>query len=159
MKHNPSDYPLTLFYDGACPVCRLEMDKLRERDGLRRLAFVDIAGQDFNLQAQVGDTGVTLEDMRRLIHARRPDGTMVVGVEVLQLAYTAIGWGIFAAPAGLPVLKPLFERAYAAFARNRHGISAVLGPLIVRMEAARGTRRTAACSEGACDIPDCRSNS
>ena len=24
-------YPLTLFYDAACPVCSLEMDHLRER--------------------------------------------------------------------------------------------------------------------------------
>ena len=41
-------YPLTLYYDGACPVCALEMDHLRSRDAAARLVFVDIAAPGFD---------------------------------------------------------------------------------------------------------------
>ena len=32
-------YPLTLLYDGACPVCSLEMEHLRARNANGKLAF------------------------------------------------------------------------------------------------------------------------
>jgi predicted DCC family thiol-disulfide oxidoreductase YuxK len=41
-------YPMTLLFDGACPVCSLEMDnfKARNQDGL--LVFVDTANPEFD---------------------------------------------------------------------------------------------------------------
>ncbi len=36
-------YPLTLFFDGACAVCNLEMDNLKARNAGGPLRFVDIA--------------------------------------------------------------------------------------------------------------------
>lgn len=150
MRFERNDYPLTLLYDGACPVCRLEMDRLAQRDTLKRLVFVDIAAPDFELARYAGDSGVTLEDMNLLIHAMLPDGTLVAGVEVFRLAYGAVGLGLLFAPTALPLLKPLFDGGYAAFARNRYAVSAVLGPLLVRVAAARAATRSAACTEGAC---------
>jgi predicted DCC family thiol-disulfide oxidoreductase YuxK len=121
MRHHRNDYPLTLLYDGACPICQTEMDRLAQRDSLRRLVFVDIAQPGFDAAAY----GATLDDMQRLIHAVRADGTLVVGVEVLRLAYAAVGLGLLFAPTALPRLRPWFERAYALFARNRYRVSAV----------------------------------
>jgi predicted DCC family thiol-disulfide oxidoreductase YuxK len=140
-------YPLTLLYDGACPICRLEMDRLGERDALKRLIFVDITAPGFD----AGRYGGTVEDMRRLIHAVLPDGTLISGVGVFRLAYGAIGLGPLFAPTALPLLAPLFERAYAAFARNRYAVSALLGPVLVRIEASRAARRSAGtCATGVC---------
>jgi len=150
MQFERNDYPLTLLYDGACPVCRLEMDRLAQRDTLKRLVFVDIAAPDFELARYAGDSGVTLEDLNLLIHAVLPGGRLVAGVEVFRRAYGALGLGLLFAPTALPVLKPLFDRGYAAFARNRYAVSAMLSPLLVRMAAARAARRSAACAEGAC---------
>jgi predicted DCC family thiol-disulfide oxidoreductase YuxK len=141
-------YPLTLLYDGACPICRLEMDRLAQLDGLRRLAFVDIAAPGFDASKY----GATLEEMQRLIHAARPDGTLVVGVEVFRLAYGAVGWGLLFAPTALPGISTLAERAYAVFARNRYRVSALLQPLLARMAAGQAMRRTAnACAGGVCE--------
>lgn len=159
MRHASNPYPLTLLYDGACPVCRLEMDRLAERDALRRLVFVDIAAPGFDLAAYTPDRTVTTDDLNRLIHAVRPDGSLVAGVEVFRLAYGAIGRGAWFAPTALPLVSPLAERAYAAFARNRYAVSALLGPILLRIEAARAARRSAACARGACDLPDERSAS
>ena len=148
MTRSRNLYPLTLLYDGACPICRIEMDRLAERDGLKRLVFVDIAAPGFD----AGRWGATVEDMRRLIHAVLPDGTLVSGVEVFRLAYGAIGQGLLFAPTGLPLLSPLFERAYAAFARHRYHVSALLAPVLVRVEASRAARRSAgACANGVCE--------
>lgn len=148
MKHAQPAYPLTLLYDGACPICRIEMDRLAERDALKRLVFVDIAAPGFDARRWGG----SLEDMRRLIHAVLPDGTLVSGVEVFRLAYGAIGQGLLFAPTALPALSPLFERAYAAFARNRYAVSALLGPILARIEASRAARRSAgACANGVCE--------
>jgi predicted DCC family thiol-disulfide oxidoreductase YuxK len=147
MKYPRNDYPLTLLYDGACPICRLEMDRLAQLDGLRRLVFVDVAVPGFD----AAPYGATLEDMQRLIHAVRPDGTLVVGVEVFRLAYSAVGWGLLFAPTALPGVSSLAERAYAVFARNRYRVSALLQPLLARMAAAQAARRTAnACAGGVC---------
>ena len=156
MKHRQAKYPLTLLYDGACPICRIEMDRLAERDALKRLVFVDIAAPGF----EADRWGATVDDMRRLIHAVLPDGTLVSGVEVFRLAYGAIGQGLLFAPTALPLLAPLFERAYATFARNRYVVSALLAPMLVRIEASRAARRTAgACSTGACETKPERSPS
>lgn len=124
------------------------MDRLAERDALKRLVFVDITAPGFDASRW----GASLEDMRRLIHAVLPDGTPVSGVEVFRLAYGAIGQGLFFAPPALPLLSPLFERAYAAFARSRYGVSALLAPVLTRLEASQAARRTAAgCANGVCE--------
>jgi predicted DCC family thiol-disulfide oxidoreductase YuxK len=137
-------YPLMLFFDGACPLCRLEMDRLRERDGLRRLVFVDIAEPGFD----PAPWAVTLADMQALIHAARPDGSLLIGIDALHQAYTAVGLGHWTVPTTLPGLRPLLGRAYALFARRRYQTSAMLMPWLTRLEAARALRRTQACAAG-----------
>ncbi len=160
------DFPLTLLYDGACPVCNLEMDNLKARNTQGLLRFVDISAPLFDPVP----FGATLAEMNGLIHAQRPDGSLVVGVEVFRLAYRAVGLGHLAAPTGWPLLKPATDAAYALLARHRYSVSATLGPLIERLRSARAARRkgntasmeaaaqqaakaTSACHEGLCDTP------
>lgn len=152
---DPTDYPLTLFYDGACPICRLEMDRLAARDALHRLAFVDISAHAFSAQAH----GMPeLPALQALIHARTPDGRVVIGVPALRMAYVAVGLGALVAPTAWPLLQPAVERFYAWFARHRYGLSALGAPLIDRL-AARTQGRMARCSQGACDTHPERSAS
>jgi predicted DCC family thiol-disulfide oxidoreductase YuxK len=162
-----NNYPLTLLYDGACPVCNLEMDNLKARNTEGLLCFVDISVAQFDTTPY----GATLEDMNALIHAQRPDGSLVVGVEVFRLAYSAVGLGHLIAPTAWPVLRPLADAAYAVFARNRYGFSKVCMPLLEGLRSMRAARRSAAqakqvdaaartatqavsaCHSGQCDLP------
>lgn len=144
-------YPITLLYDGACPMCRLEMDRLRERDGLHRLAFVDVSAPGFDAGTYTSEASV--QDMLELIHAVRADGSLAVGVDALRLAYEAVGLGALWLPARLPLLRPGLDAAYALLARNRHAVSRWLMPLLARIEARRAMRRTSACADGACAVP------
>ena len=142
-------YPLTLFYDAACPVCALEMDHLREssRDG--RLRFVDMAEPGFD----PAPFGATLAAMNAEIHGLCADGTMRRGVEVLRLAYAAAGIGWVLRPTGWWPLRPLFDAGYRVFARHRRPISQVAAPLIDAIRALRARRvaaRMGDCATGAC---------
>ena len=130
-------FPLTLLYDGACPVCNLEMDNLKARNTAGKLKFVDISVPFFDTTPY----GATLAQMNGLIHAVRADGQRVVGVEVFRLAYGAVGLGHLTTATGWPVLKPAFDAAYAVFARNRYAVSAAFMPLLERVRAHRAAKR------------------
>jgi predicted DCC family thiol-disulfide oxidoreductase YuxK len=148
--HNdPHTYPLTLLYDGTCPVCNLEMDNLKARSSEGLLRFVDISLPGFDPTPY----GATLPAMNALIHAQRADGSLVIGVEVFRLAYAAVGLGRLTAPTGWPVLRPLVDAAYAVFARHRMFASRVAMPLITWIAARRALARSKHCNQGVCALP------
>jgi len=144
-------YPLTLLYDAQCPVCSLEMDHLRERCRDGRLLFVDISQPGFD----AARFGLSFEAVDAEIHAIRPDGSVIKGVEVLRLAYAAAGLGWLMRPTGWVLLEPAFDAAYRVFARHRRRISAAAAPLIDAVRAYRARRVLDAmhdCSAGACHV-------
>ena len=145
-------YPLTLLYDGACPVCSLEMDHLRARNSTGRLVFVDIAAPGFDATPY----GATPAELDAEIHAIAADGTTLRGMDVLRLAYAAAGLGWVLQPTGVGPLKPVFDAGYRIFARHRRSISRAAAPAIAVLRRARARRlsaRMAACGGGACAAP------
>ena len=134
-----SDYPLKIFYDASCPVCALEMDQLRARDGAGRLELVDMSAPGFDAACH----GFVNADLDAAIHAVRPDGSVVRGMPVLRLAYAAAGLGWLIRPTGIGPLRPVFDAAYRVFARHRRSISRTLAPAIAALRAYR-QRRSAA---------------
>ncbi|MDX2116436.1 MAG: DUF393 domain-containing protein [Planctomycetota bacterium] len=108
--------PLRILLDGACPVCRREGDLLRRLDrGRGRLALEDISAPSFD-PARFGLTSQQVVDQ---IHALDPSGRVIVGMEVFRRAYAAVGLGWLLAPTAWPLLRPVFDRLYLLFARNR----------------------------------------
>jgi len=106
---------LTLFYDGECPFCRREVAALRRRDRRAALQLQDIAAPGFDAARY----GLSREEVHRALHARTADGRILRGMEAVRAAYRAVGLGGLAAPTGWPLLRPLFDAAYAVFARHR----------------------------------------
>jgi predicted DCC family thiol-disulfide oxidoreductase YuxK len=145
-------YPLTLLYDAACPVCALEMDHLRSRNGAGLLAFVDMAQPGFD----PAPYGASLAEMDSQIHGVWADGRTVRGLEALRLAYAAVGLGWVLRPTGLAPLRPLFDAGYRLFARYRRPLSSAAAPLIRALRAHRARRVMAAsarCHDGLCEAP------
>ena len=145
-------YPLTLLYDGACPVCSLEMDHLRARNSAGRLVFVDIAAPGFDATPY----GATRAELDAEIHAVAADDTTLRGMDVLRLAYAAAGLGWVLQPTGLGPLKPVFDAGYRVFARHRRSISRAAAPVIAVLREARARRLSAckaACGGAACAAP------
>jgi uncharacterized protein YbjT (DUF2867 family)/predicted DCC family thiol-disulfide oxidoreductase YuxK len=119
----PEAARLVLLYDGACPICVFEMDRLKGLDRARRLAYLDIAAPDFD----PGRYGVTMAALMGRMHAVSPERGLLVGMEAIRAAYAAVGFGWLLAITGLPLLRPLCDRLYLAFARHRYAISRWLG--------------------------------
>jgi predicted DCC family thiol-disulfide oxidoreductase YuxK len=77
------------------------------------------------------------------------------GVEVLRLAYAAVGLGWVLRPTSWAPLRPLADIGYRLFARHRRRISRAAAPLIDAIRAARARevdKRMRECSGGACDM-------
>jgi predicted DCC family thiol-disulfide oxidoreductase YuxK len=70
------------------------------------------------------------------MHAVRPDGSLVEGVEVFRRAYAALGLGWLLAPTAWPDLRQLSDAGYRWFARNR----------------GRLTGRAVGCGESRCQV-------
>jgi len=115
MKQATDGLQLKLLYDGECPLCVREVRLLERLNKRGHLALENIADPAFDPARY----GRTLEELMGHIHGQLPDGRLVTGVEVFRRAYEAVGLGWLAAPLRWPLLAPLFDRAYAWFARNR----------------------------------------
>ena len=139
---------MTLLYEEACPLCKLEIDNLKARNDKGLLRFVDVSASDFDPVPY----GVPLADMLEAIHAVKADGSMVKGGEVFRLAYGAVGLGWITRPTGWPLLKPVFDRAYVHLARNRHRISEKFAWLLFGIAARRAERRSGRCRDGHCKV-------
>jgi len=109
------DWDFEMLYDGDCPLCVREVRMLRALNRKGRLALVDIAAPGFEPAVY----GRTMAELMGHIHGVLPSGELVTGVEVFRRAYGAVGLGFLLAPTGWPLLRPLFDRAYAWFAANR----------------------------------------
>lgn len=117
-----NDYRLKIFFDGACPFCVREMRFLMRMNRNGHLAFEDTSKPGFDPTVY----GIS-QDAHRVIHALTFEGQIVTGVEVFRRAYGFIGFGWLLAPTGWPILKPIFDRLYLLFARNRIRIGKFFG--------------------------------
>jgi len=140
-------YPLTLYYDASCPLCRREMNFLVARDRHCRLRLIDVSATDF-----INDTRLPVARLMARMHARRGDGTLVAGVEVFRLAYEAVDLGWIVLPLRSPLLAPLLDRLYMLVARNRNRMPHWCSALLFGHAA-----RRQGCHDGRCDLQGDRS--
>lgn len=149
-------WPLAIYYDASCPLCREEMHALKAHDGDQRLALVDASAPDFN-DPQLDAAGIGREALMRLIHARDAAGQWYIGVAVFEQAYGAVGLHRVAALWGHPRLRPFWNRVYPWVARFRQPLSWLqlnrAYGWLVRRAAARAQRQAQACRQGRCDLP------
>ena len=120
--------PLTLYYDGRCPLCQAEMLYLQHRDHLGLLNCVDITQNDFDAIA----TGLSCERAMASIHGQLANGDWVTGVAVFAAAYERVGLRRMAWLLSRPSLQPVLGWGYARFARHRYTLSRWFGPSVLR---------------------------
>ncbi|WP_426108743.1 thiol-disulfide oxidoreductase DCC family protein [Pseudomonas sp. TWR1-1-4] len=104
-------WPLTLYFDGQCPLCAREIKLLRARATPDRLLFVDISAATFNAEY----LEFTLVEMQSSLHARFGDGTWVTGLDATLWSWRAAGLGIWAAPLSWRSTRPLLNFGYRLF--------------------------------------------
>lgn len=113
---------LTVYYDGACPLCRREINLYRNMNGAETIAWVDVAKAETK---ELG-AGLTPELTQKRFHVRTGDGSLASGSAAfakLWLAIPSLSWlGSFTA---LPGVRHLADILYSGFL--------VLRPAIQRM--------------------------
>lgn len=108
-------YPLTVLFDGACPLCSREMGMIKRLDKKRRLRFCDFAGPAYDREAM----GILLPELSAVLHAQWADGTVIKGVEVFRAIWQAVGLGVLTRLSRLPIIDSLVVKGYGWFAKNR----------------------------------------
>lgn len=103
---------LTVYYDGACPLCRREIDFFRRRSNSNTVEWVD---------ASLGFSASIAPDLRRAdalarFHVRRADGRLESGPRgFAELWAITPGLRWLDRFARLPLAQPLLEWAYRGF--------------------------------------------
>mgnify|MGYP001772940224 FL=1 len=105
--------PLTLYVDGACPLCAREVIWLRRHATQECLQLVDISTPGFVSEDR------SLDQLRSKLHARSADGHWLTGLDATYWSWRAAGLGKWAAPLGWRPLRPLLLLAYWLFSLAR----------------------------------------
>ncbi|MDP9524502.1 thiol-disulfide oxidoreductase DCC family protein [Pseudomonas putida] len=112
-------WPLILYFDGACPLCAREVAFLRRRSTAAKLILIDIDGDDFDPRL----LGLTIEQLRSCLHARFANDQWVTGLDATLWSWRAAGVGLWAAPLSWRPLRPLLSFVYRLFCLLRLGLA------------------------------------
>jgi predicted DCC family thiol-disulfide oxidoreductase YuxK len=122
----------TVFFDGACPLCRREIAHYRKLDRAAALDFVDVSAEGAPTPADL-----TRQQAMARFHVRARDGSIVSGAAAFVEVWALLpGWRWAARLARLPGVVPLLELGYRLF-------------LPVRPYLARTLQRTRPTRDGA----------
>ena len=104
---------LTVWYDGACPLCIREIAWMRRLDRAQRIAFVDLTKPE-------APCPIDRSLMLARFHVTRPDGQTMSGAAAFAAMWREIP---LLRPLGLiarlPGILPVLERAYLLFLKIR----------------------------------------
>ncbi|XP_016104106.1 uncharacterized protein At5g50100, mitochondrial-like [Sinocyclocheilus grahami] len=108
---------IRVLYDGECPICVKEISLLQflERNRTGKVDFVDISlpaydGSKYGVSYEMAMEEMTVIDEKNTIHR---------GVPAFTVMYSAVGLGWLGTFISLPLVRPIMDRAYGVFARNR----------------------------------------
>jgi 3-demethoxyubiquinol 3-hydroxylase len=113
-----SALPLTVLYDGACPLCRREIGIYRGLQPLRPdlpVCFADVSDAALLLPP-----GTTREQLLARFHVRGHGGELLSGAQAFLALWAALpGWRWLALVGRLPGAAWVMERGYRLFLRWR----------------------------------------
>ncbi|MEQ8666808.1 MAG: DUF393 domain-containing protein [Rhodospirillales bacterium] len=118
----PATTELSVYYDGACPICRREIDFYRGRDREGSVDWIDVADG-----ASALPPGLDRETALQRIHVRSLDGEWITGGRAFAEIWSAIpGIQAFGRVCRLPPFPWILDFAYEAFLKLRPMIRRIL---------------------------------
>jgi predicted DCC family thiol-disulfide oxidoreductase YuxK len=107
---------LTVYYDGACPLCRREIGYYRHQRGAERIDWIDVSSDGADAIAPDLDRAAALTRF----HVRLPDGRLADGARGFAAMWGALpGWRWLGLLVGAPVVALVMEAGYRWFLRIR----------------------------------------
>lgn len=114
MKAHSTPRPITVYHDGGCPVCRMEIAFYGRIDRDNAIDWIDILELDENALP----TGKTRDDLLGRFHVRDADGSWHVGVDAFARIWQVLpGFRFFAFLFWVPGLRQLAQVGYRGFLR------------------------------------------
>ncbi|MGS2744178.1 thiol-disulfide oxidoreductase DCC family protein [Halomonas sp. LS-001] len=107
--------PVTLFYDGHCPFCRVEVDWLARHRHHRRIGLVDIQEEAF----LDGEHGALFGTMMGKLHVLDNAGHWYIGMDASRALYAVLGYQRLVRFSCLPGINRIMDAGYRLFARYR----------------------------------------
>ncbi|MCZ2496489.1 DUF393 domain-containing protein [Xylophilus sp. Kf1] len=116
------DSPLTVWYDGACPLCRREIgvyQGLKPLESSAPVCFADVSDAAVPLPSTL-PPGVTREQLLARFHVRDRNGELLSGARAFLALWAELpGWRLLALVGRLPGAPWVFEWGYRQFLRLR----------------------------------------
>ena len=107
--------PLTVLYDGACPLCRREIGLYRGLRPNTPVCFADVSDAALPLPP-----GTTRAQLLARFHVRGRDGQLLSGAQAFLALWAALpGWRWLALAGRVPGAAWVMERTYRLFLRWR----------------------------------------
>ena len=117
--------PLTVFYDGACPLCRREIGVYRGLPPDTPVCFVDVSDSAVPLPP-----GTSREQLLARFHVRGRDAQLLSGAQAFIALWAELpGWRWLAWAARLPGVAWVMERSYRFFLRWRPALQRLVSRL------------------------------
>ncbi len=105
---------LTVFFDGACPMCRREIAYYQRLDTRQRVGWQDVSAP---ASGQDCPDGLCRADMLKRFHVMDSSGQVFSGAAGFVQLWRVLPapWSLLGRIAGLPGLVQLLELVYRAF--------------------------------------------
>lgn len=124
MESAPSES--TVFFDGSCPLCRVEIGYYRRKDQSGTLCFVDISEE-----GAVLPEGITQQQAMTRFHVRASDGRLLSGAAAFVEIWARLPkWHWAARTASLPGVMLALEMGYRTFLPFRPLLSRLFGQVL-----------------------------
>ena len=122
---------LTIYYDGACPLCLAEIHFLKHHNHKNLLNFINLHDLDSS------SAELNCELAMKTIHGRLGDSKIITGPRVFQEAYKRTNLKLINYLFSLAWFRFIYSKFYILFAQYRHQISRVIGPCLLRWSKSR----------------------
>lgn len=108
------DNTLTIFYDGKCPLCTLEMQKLTRYDSKNLIILEDLHQAGFESRFP----NIEVQKAMKILHGYY-QGNTLLALDVTHRAWSLVGKGALVAPLQFPIVKQIAHGGYVLFAKYR----------------------------------------
>lgn len=103
-----------MFYDGSCPLCRMEVNHLK-RDDNGTVHFVDVDKKEFGQQYPQ----LNKEDLNAKLHCYSESDGWITGLDANVAIWKSLGKGHWVKWLRWPIIRPIADWGYRAFAKYR----------------------------------------